>query len=323
MIPSDRGTGVLNRSSRPTRPRPSTTRAAALAILVTLLLAVSWPSVVRLLRLSFEQEHYSHMVLVPAITAFILFMERRTIFAHAATAPRAALALFAAGGLVWWLGRRYPLSPSENDELSITMLAIVTAWVGAFVLCYGPRALRAGYFAVLFPLLMVPIPDALLARVISWILVGSAEVSYLAFDLAGVPVFRNGFVFTLPSVTIEVARECSGIRSSMALLIMTLLGGHFLLKSVAAKVALVLVALPLLVVKNGIRIVTLSLLAVYVDPSFLTGELHRQGGILFFLMALGILGFAVRLLQRAEQSRAHATGLDNAEAKSVAVRTES
>jgi len=247
------------------------------------------------------------MVLVPVITALILFVERRTIFAHVTTAPRAAAALFAAAGLLWWLGGCYTASSSENDQLSVKMLAIVTAWVGAFVLCYGVRALHTGHFAVLFPLLIVPIPDAVLSRVISWILFGSAEVSYLAFDLAGVPVFRNGFVFTLPGFSIEIARECSGIRSSMALMIVGLLSGHFFLKSLGAKLALLLVALPVLVVKNGVRIVTLSLLAAYVDPGFLTGDLHRHGGVLFFVMALAILGIAVRLLQSAEHSRAEPT----------------
>jgi len=56
-------------------------------------------------------------------------------------------------------------------------------------------------------------------------------------------------------------------------------------------------------VKNGIRIVTLSLLSIYVDPSFLTGNLHHQGGILFFLLALGILLPLLWLLQQHERRR--------------------
>jgi len=301
-------------------------RALALAALVALLTAVFWPALNTLLKFSFEHEHYSHIVLVPAICAFILFLERRTIFAQATTAPRAALGLFAASGLLFALGRRYLGAASENDQLSVTILAFVTAWVGAFMLCYGPAAFRAGHFAVLFPLLMVPIPDVVLDRVISWIQIGSAEVCYLAFDLSGVPVHRNGFVFALPGFTIEIATECSGIRSSLALLIMSLLSGHFFLKSTAAKTALLLAALPLLIVKNGLRIVTLSVLALYVDPGFLTGELHRQGGVVFFLFALGILGLVVRLLQRAELARARRTAVREqraAEPESATLQTGS
>jgi exosortase len=272
---------------------PRTTRALGLVVLVGLIVAAGWPSLRTLVGFSFEHEHYSHIVLVPAVSAFLLLVERRAIFAHVATAWRAGLPLLAAGAVLYGVG--------QGASLSLSILGVVLAWVGSFVLCFGGQALRAGLFTVLFPLLMVPLPDVVLARAISLVQSGSAEVSYLAFDLLGVPVFRDGFVFTLPGITIEVARECSGIRSSMALLIMSLLAGHFSLKSAWTKTALLVITLPLLVVKNGIRIVTLTLLAVYVDPGFLSGSLHRDGGVLFFLLALAILGGAVRLLQRAER----------------------
>ncbi len=47
--------------------------------------------------------------------------------------------------------------------------------------------------------------------------------------------------------------------------------------------------LPLAIVKNGIRIVSLSLLARHVNPSFLTGQLHHEGGFVFFLLRCVIM----------------------------------
>ena len=67
---------------------------------------------------------------------------------------------------------------------------------------------------------------------------------------------------------------------------------------------LTLAALPLLILKNGVRIVTLTLLSAYVDPGFLTGDLHRRGGVLFFLLTLAILLVIVRLLQKWEHANA-------------------
>ena len=135
----------------------------------------------------------------------------------------------------------------------------------------------------------------------SW-LSGSAEVSYAVFELLGGPVYRTGFIFALPGLTIEVAKECSGIRSSLALLITSLLAGHLFLRSAWTKAVLTLATLPLLIVKNGIRIVTLSLLSIYVDPSFLTGSLHRDGGIVFFFLALVLLTPVLWLLQTSERT---------------------
>ena len=157
---------------------------------------------------------------------------------------------------------------------------------------------------MLFLFLMVPIPDFLLNQAISWLQSGSTEVSHALFELMGVPVLRNGFIFSLPGVNIEVARECSGIRSSLALFITTLLAGHLFLRSTWTKAVLTFITLPLLVVKNGIRIVTVTMLSIYVDPGFLTGRLHQQGGILFFLLALVFLAPVLRLLQTSERSRA-------------------
>jgi exosortase/archaeosortase family protein len=72
------------------------------------------------------------------------------------------------------------------------------------------------------------------------------------------------------------------------------------LTSAWKKALLALAVIPLTIVKNGIRIVSLTLLAVHVNPSFLTGQLHHEGGILFFLLALALLSPLFRLLQRSE-----------------------
>jgi exosortase/archaeosortase family protein len=63
---------------------------------------------------------------------------------------------------------------------------------------------------------------------------------------------------------------------------------------------LVALALPLSVVKNGIRITTLTLLSLYVDPGFLYGKLHRDGGFVFFLLALALLYPVFLVLEKSE-----------------------
>ena len=86
-------------------------------------------------------------------------------------------------------------------------------------------------FPLLFLFLTIPLPDALLNHAIYFLQKGSADIAEMIFDLAGVPALREGFVFHLAHFNIEVARECSGIRSSMALLILALVVGHLLLRT--------------------------------------------------------------------------------------------
>ncbi|MFQ5906257.1 MAG: exosortase/archaeosortase family protein, partial [bacterium] len=165
---------------------------------------------------------------------------------------------------------------------------------------YGTRASRVAAFPLLFLLWMVPLPEFALDKFITLLQHGSAEVAHGLFRLTGVPVFRDGLVFSLPGIDIEVAKVCSGIRSSLALIITGLLAGYLFLRTSRSRLALVTALFPLLIVKNGLRIVTLTLLAVYVDRGFLTGNLHRKGGIVFFAIALALLALLLRYLQKVE-----------------------
>jgi exosortase len=276
-------------------------RTVSFALFLGLTAAIFWTSLTRLVEFSLEYEHYSHIVVIPLISGWLLVIRRTSIFADVRTHWSAGLALIVAGTLLFGLGSQYLASASENDRLAAAILAVVAVCAGGFVLCYGVRPLRRGLFAVSFLLLMVPLPDAVLSRAVSWLQTGSAEVADAVFQALGVPVYRTGFLFALPGVTIEIAQECSGIRSSLALLVVSLLAGHLLLRSAWTKAALTLASLPLLVVKNGLRIVTLTLLSIHVDPQFLTGSLHQRGGILFFLPILGLLALVLRSLQRLER----------------------
>ena len=291
------------------KPLVAAVRNVSFGLLVVLTLAIFWIPLTTLIKFSFQHEHYSHIILIPLISAALLVLERKDILSRVEPNRLIGFALLGAGVLSYLLGRRTPSSLSENDQLSAAILAFLVTVVGGFVLCYGRRAVRSALFPLLFLFLMVPIPDSLLSRVITWLQTGSAEVSAAMFELIGVPVFRTGFIFSLPGVTVEIAEQCSGIRSSLALLITSLLAGHFMLQSVWAKAALVLATLPLLIVKNGIRIVSLSLLSIYVDPRFLSGSLHHQGGIVFFILALILLAPVLWLLQRAERSSRTSAGL--------------
>jgi exosortase len=276
-------------------------RNVLFGLLVTAVLAIFSTPLTTLLQFSFRQEHYSHIVLIPLVSAALVILDRRQIFSHLQKNWLPGFATLTAGLLLAAFGHRPPGAMSVNDQLSVTMFGVVLAIIGGFVLCYGLRAVRAALFPLSFLFLAAPIPDAFLRLAIAWLRAGSAEVSYVLFELAGVPALRSGFTFSLPGVTVEVAEECSGIRSSLALLITSLLIGHLMLRSVWAKGALVLATLPLLVIKNGIRIVTLSVLAVYVDPRFLSGNLHQRGGIVFFVISLAFLALFLRWLQKSEQ----------------------
>lgn len=251
-----------------------------------------------------ENDNASHIVLIPFISAWVLYLERQITFRRVFyDFPVAAFFLVLAAGLYGWTFR-FAAYWSANNVLTGYILALLLLWIAGFALFFGRAAVNTSRFPLLLLLLAVPLPDFVLNRLILYLQVGSAAVTAFLFDLTGVPVLRVGFVFHLPRVSIEIAKECSGIRSSIAVLILALLAAHFRLRSFWKKVLFLACGLFMMILKNGIRIVTLTLLAMYVDPSFLYGKLHYQGGIAFFILSILLLAPILWLLERGEASYA-------------------
>jgi len=108
---------------------------------------------------------------------------------------------------------------------------------------------------------------------------------------------------SIPGLDIEVARDCSSIRSSLMLVVTTMVLAHLFLRSGWRKALLALAAIPLSVAKNGLRIFTIAELGTRIDPGFLNGKLHHNGGILFFGLSVVAVGVLLWILRRTEEDR--------------------
>lgn len=272
-------------------------RIIGFALWVLALALAFWSPISKSVLLS---DYSSHVVLVPFIAAYLFWKDRHAIFSSISYGPN-VFVIYAGLGIASVLLALFyaPNHASSLIPFLVVLSALLLAAAG-FVLFFGPRALRTGMFPFLFLALMLPIPAFLLDRIIYFLQSGSADLSTALFSILGVPVLRNGFLLTIPGVTVEVAKECSGINSTVALFIVMVLVAHETLKTNVRRAVLVFLILPLSILKNAIRIVTLTLLATKVDPDFLTGRLHHQGGFVFFLIMLGIAYPIWKLLRDSE-----------------------
>ena len=255
----------------------------------------------QLFLLSGKQPHYSHIVLIPLVSAYFLWTLRHSIFGPQGGAGRwAGGVLMACGALLLAVGHQ--LSLPSNDGLSLTIFSLLLIWSGLFGLLFGTGTLRRAAFPLLFLLFMAPIPSLLLSWVVGLLQRGSAEIAYQAIQLSGTPVFRDGVFFSMPGLDVRVAPECSGIRSSMALVITAVVAGRMMLQSGWRRLVLVLAAIPITIFKNGLRIAALCLLTIQVDREFLVGDLHTRGGYPFFLLALAFMVPVLWMLRRSERN---------------------
>jgi exosortase len=185
-------------------------------------------------------------------------------------------------------------------QLSVSMAAFVVWWMGAFVLAFGTRAFRRALFPLCFLFWLVPFPEFVLEPIVSWLQRGSTASAHWLFAVARVHVEQRGMLVHIPGLTLEVAPECSSIRSSLVLVVTTMVLAQLLLRSPWRRALVVAVAIPLSVAKNGLRIFTIAMLATRVDRSFLTGRLHRQGGVIFLVIALAVIGLLIWVVRRGE-----------------------
>ena len=252
-------------------------------------------------RVRIGNEYTSQAFLIPALCGYLIWNERGRIFATPESDLREA-SHFLAGAVVAGLGTWY-FYAVRNAYLFSALLVLsgILLVIASFAAFYGALAVRRAVFPFSMLLMAIPLPDSIVQGIISILQAQSAWLSAVLFSMIGVPVFKEGFFLTVPGVTIEVARECSGINSSIAMVLTMLLVARETLNSNWRRAALVAATVPLSILKNAIRITALTMLALRVDPSFLTGRLHHQGGIVFYLIAVALMYPLWKLLKRGDR----------------------
>ncbi len=243
---------------------------------------------------------YSHIVLIPIISGYFLITDRKEIFSDPGGSSPAGIPLIIIGSMLYVTGSVQEKILNQNDYLSLMTFSAVLFLIGGFLLIYGHQAFKKVKFPLLFLFFMVPVSEFIMAGIVSLLLKGSSEIAEAGFALSAIPYFREGEIFHLSNFTIYVADECSGIRSSLSLFIASIIAGHMFLKTPSKKIILSLSVIPIALVRNGFRIVMLSLLGNYVDGRILSSDLHRKGGIPLFILTFALLLTICWYLRRSE-----------------------
>ncbi len=257
-----------------------------LALLLAVSLMVGWRPLADTFALALRESAYTHILLILPVSGALICLEWPSLRPMIAPNVRVGSALLAVAVLLVGLVEGWSAFLPSDVRLSIEMFALVLSWTGAFVLCFGSRVSRSVFFPLCFLFGLVPLPQLALNEIVRLLQQGSAWAAYALFSATGVPVVQNDVMLTIPGLTVEVAKECSSIRSSSMLLVTTMVLAQLLLRSPWRKALVIAVSVLLSVAKNGLRIFTIAMLGTRVDPGYLSGRLHHDGGIVFFMIAL-------------------------------------
>ena len=270
-------------------------------------MVLGWHALGNLLALASSNDAYTHILLITPIVAGFIYLEWAAVRSSIAPGWREGTILLLTSALIAGLAKWKASLLGSDVQLSICTLAIVLWWIGAFVGCFGTRVSKSLFFPLCFLLWLIPLPTFLLDAIVAFLQRGSAYTAQLLFNAAGVPVMQDGIRVSIPGLTVEVAQECSSIRSSMFLLVTTMVLAQLFLHSTWRKAFVDAMVVPLSLAKNGLRIFTIAMLGTRVDPGFLTGKLHHNGGVIFLAIALLAIFLLLWLLRDEKGQRTDET----------------
>ena len=259
-----------------------------------------------LIRFAATSEFHSYILLIPFISAYLVWLKKGSYPMSSPPASKAAAGFLMAGTLVliaYWLVLRPRLKPTEDDYLAVMMISFLLCFLGVCCLFLGREMLRATAFPLGLLVFMVPIPAFAMPPIDTFLQQGSAAAAQGFFTLSGTPLLRNGLAFQLPGINLQVAPECSGIQSSLVLLITGLVASYLFLRTPWKRGLLTLLMIPLGLLRNGFRVFTIGELCVHIGPQMINSPIHRRGGPLFFALSLIPLFILLVWLQKSERAR--------------------
>jgi exosortase C (VPDSG-CTERM-specific) len=253
-----------------------------------------------LVRHALKEEMHSHILLIPFVSLYLAWQSAGSLPAERRTSVVGGVILLVLALGVFLLPQMGGLTLSANDNLSrLAACYALLIGSGGFLFLGNPM-MRALAFPFAFLVFLIPLPDAAFMGLENLLMRASAHVAHWFFLLSGTPIFRNGQVIELPGMTLRVAPECSGIRSSFVLFITSLIASYLLLKSRWHRAILVAAVIPLGIFRNALRVLVIGLLCVHRGPHMIDSWIHHKGGPVFFAISLLPLFLMVWWFQRRE-----------------------
>lgn len=260
------------------QPANAAARAAAwrtalplVVIAVAAILLLYWDTGLAMVTIWYRSETFTHAFVVPPIVAWLIWRKRAELAHYTPRPTRWVLLPMAGVAFIWLLGDLAAVN-------ALTQLALVTLLVLTVPALLGMAVGRCIRFALLFLFFAVPLGEFMMPQMMTW----TADFTVLALRLSGIPVFREGLQFVIPSGNWSVVEACSGIRYLIASVTVGTLYAYLNYQSTRRRVTFVLVSLLVPVIANWLRAYIIVMLGHLSGNKIATGADHLIYGWAFF-----------------------------------------
>jgi exosortase len=239
--------------------------------------AIFWPLFPELASVWNQDPNYSHGFLVPlASLAFAWLAWREKGWPESSFVDRRTCAdgfVQLVFGLVLHVAMRF------TRNLFLDVVALVCVLRGLLLILGGREAGRSYSFSALFLIFMAPLPIHWYQPIAIRMQQLVSRISTFLLDAVGVPVYQEGYYIHLPGSTMEVAEACSGLRQLVAILALGVAIGHLSGRGRWFSWTLGMVAIPIAVIANCVRVVLSGLILITFGREWGEGVFHTLEGL--------------------------------------------
>lgn len=238
------------------------------------------------------EEDMSYAWYVPLFSIYVLFAERRKILSSLGQGEILASLLAIPAIFIGFLGVRG--IQLRFEQISFIALLVIIPW--AF---YGRELAKKILFPALYLLFCIPL-NSFLDIVTVHLRIFATSTAYVLLKGFGADVVRQGTMLFSQGgdFSIDVAQPCSGIRSIFALMALTAGYAYFNQRTWLGRAVLFSLSIPLAILGNVARIITICLVGLYADGEFALGFYHDYSGYIVFIVAISAMVASGELISR-------------------------
>ncbi len=280
--------------SSPTINRPATLAGIPpLAVLTyTAFVAMFVPTFYKLFSYGWKNADYSHGPLILAAFGWLLWRNRDFLQRPANDRPNLwSLGLLLFGLTCYTVG-------SILSSMVTESFALIPVFIGMTGFLFGPQAVRQVLFPALFLIFLVPPPSFVIDLITAPLQLLVTKASATLLQSTGYLISRDGVILHIGDYTIIVGEVCSGLRSLISLMAVGAIYAYQQSIGNVKRTVLFLSIIPISIIANVFRLVTLALITYYFGEAAGQGFFHNFSGFVLFVVAMICLVIVDALLDR-------------------------
>ncbi len=260
-------------------------------IIFAVFIFVYWPTFLWMWDRWFVRDsYYSHGILVPFVTAFLIWQKRKMLESTPRESSAGGLRLVILGIVIHFISSLFRVYFSSGFSMLIVLFGLILHF-------FGRKILDKIVFPISFLVFMIPLPMVVITNISFKMKLFAAQIAAWTLNAIHIPAIREGSMLKMKHSYVIVDDVCSGLRSLISLTALGSIFAYWLKSSMARKIFLFLTTIPIAIITNVFRVIVLSVISEVWGPKYAVGAVHDITGFLAFGLAFVLLYFVSKLME--------------------------